>query len=192
VGEEQTLVFCSAKDVHVEAMPAQEYPLHQVELREAQMKRLLVAAVLAVLAPGIFASAEEAPPISPAQLQKILKFVDTIGAKQEFPPPTAQSLGISGDPSQTLPVVTVVTDDHKVYFCRSQLDPTDYIIWSRTGDKESSYLFRTRADFKLIRALYLHNETFPLVVDSTSNQVLTVYKDALAALAKDVDSSSSH
>jgi hypothetical protein len=192
VGEEQRSYFAWPKLSHVEAMPAQEYPLHEVELREAQMKRLLVAAFLAVLAPGIFASAEEAPPISPAQLQKILKFVDTIGAKQEFPPPTAQSLGISSDPSQALPVITVVTDDHKVYFCRSQLDPTDSIIWSRTGNNESSYLFRTRSDFKLIRALYLRNEAFPLVADSTSNQVLTVYKDALAALAKDVDGSSSH
>jgi hypothetical protein len=156
------------------------------------MKRLLVAAVLAVLAPGIFASAEEAAPISPAQLQKILKFVDTIGAKQEFPPPTAQSLGMSSNPSQVLPVVTVVTDDHKVYFCRSQLDPADYIIWSRTADNESSYLFRTRSDFKLIRALYLRNEAFPVVADSNSTQVLTIYKGALAALAKDIDSSSSH
>jgi len=61
-------------------------------------------------------------------------------------------LGVSDDPSKVLPVVVVVTDDHKVYFCRSELDPADYLIWSRTADKDSSYLFRTRSDFKWIRA----------------------------------------
>ena len=125
------------------------------------MKRLLVAAVLTLLAagimltPGMLASAQDAPSISPAQLQKILKFVDTIGAKEEFPAPTALSLGVSDDPSKVLPVVVVVvvvTDDHKVYFCRSEFDPADYLIWSRTADKDSSYLFRTRSDFKWIRA----------------------------------------
>jgi len=56
------------------------------------MRRFLVAAVLTILmsgmlASGKLASAQDAPPISPAQLQKILKFVDTIGAKEEFPAP---------------------------------------------------------------------------------------------------------
>ncbi len=160
------------------------------------MRRFLVAAVLTILmsgmlASGMLASAQDATPISPAQLQKILKFVDTIGAKEEFPAPTALSLGVSDDPSKVLPVVVVVTDDHKVYFCRSELDPADYLIWSRTADKDSSYLFRTRSDFKLIRALYLHNEQFPQAVDTDSTQVKTIYKSALAALAKDVDKSSS-
>jgi hypothetical protein len=59
-------------------------------------------------------------PISPGQLQKILKFVDTVRPRIEFLPPTAQYLGISSDPTQKLPVVAVVTDDHKVYFCRSE------------------------------------------------------------------------
>jgi hypothetical protein len=49
-------------------------------------------------------------------------------------------------------VVAVVTDDHKVYFCRSELNPADYIIWARTADNESSYMFLTRSDLKLIRA----------------------------------------
>jgi hypothetical protein len=156
------------------------------------MRRLLVAAVLAILTSGTLASAQDAPLMSPAQLQKILKFIDVIGAKQEFPAPTALSLGISDDPSKVLPVLAVVTDNHKVYFCRSQLDPADYIIWSRTDDNDSSYLFRTRADFNLIRALYLRNGQFPQVVDSNSTQVQTIYKSAVAALAKDVDKSSSH
>ena len=97
-------------------------------------------------------------PISAAQLQKILKFVDAIGGKEEFPPPTAQNLGISSDPNQALPVTVVVTDNHKVYFCRSELNPADYIIWVRTADKESSYMFLTHADLKLVRALYLRNK----------------------------------
>ena len=75
------------------------------------MKRLLVAAILAMTMASTWtmgatwAAAEEArPPISAAQLQKILKFVDTIGGKEEFPPPTAHDLGISTDPNQKLPV----------------------------------------------------------------------------------------
>jgi len=99
------------------------------------MKRLLVAAIVAMSMAGswaiaaTWAAAEEARPISAVQLQKILKFVDTIGGKEEFPPPTAQNLGVSTDPNQTLPVTVVVTDNHKVYFCRSEFNPADYIIW---------------------------------------------------------------
>jgi hypothetical protein len=156
------------------------------------MKRLLIAALVTMLTAGTWASAEEAAPISPAQLQKILKFVDTIGAKQEFPAPTAHDLGLSTDPNKKLPVVVVVTDNHKVYFCRSGLDPGDYIIWSRTADAESSYMFLTHADFKLVRALYLQERAFPRTVDATSGQVLAIYNEALAALAKDIDKNSSH
>jgi len=163
------------------------------------MKRLLVAAVVAMSIAGswaiaaTWAAAEEARPISPAQLQKILKFVDTIGGKEELPPPTAQNLGVSSDPNQALPVTIVVTDNHKVYFCRSDLNPEDYIIWVRTSDKDSSYMFLTHADLKLVRALHLRNNGFPDVLDAPSSQIQAIYKDALLALGKDVDhASSSH
>jgi hypothetical protein len=158
------------------------------------MKRLPIAAILAMsivgswaLVAGPAAAAEEARPISTAQLQKILKFVDTIGAKEEFPPPTAQNLGVTSDPNQPLPVSVVVTDDHQVYFCRSNLNPADYIIWTRTSDKDSSYMFLTHADLKLVRALHLRNNGFPDVLEVPSAQVQTMYKDALVALGKDVD-----
>ncbi len=158
------------------------------------MKKLLVAAAVAIalsgmwgVATNIAAAAQEAHPITPAQLQKILKFVDTIGAKEEFPAPTALSLGLSGDANLALPVTVVVTDDHKVYFCRSELNPTDYIIWVRTADKEASYMFLTHADLKLARTLYLHSQAFPQVVEAPSAQIQTIYKDALVALGKDVD-----
>jgi hypothetical protein len=156
------------------------------------MKRLLIAAIVTALSAGMSASAQESAPMSPAQLEKILKFVDTIGAKQEFPPPTAHDLGLSNDPNKALPVVVVVTDNHKVYFCRSGLNPADYIIWVRTADTESSYMFLTHADFKLVRALYLHEQSFPRVVDAASSQVQSIYNEALTALAKDVDKSPSH
>ena len=161
------------------------------------MKRLLVAAIATMLTAGTltvgtWTSAQESPPISPAQLEKILTFVDTIGAKQEFPPPTAHDLGLSTDPNKALPVVVVVTDNHKVYFCRSGLNPADYIIWTRTKETDSSYMFLTHADFKLVRALYLHEQGFPSVVDAASNKVQSIYKESLTMLAKDVDKHSSH
>ena len=156
------------------------------------MKRALIVAFLIVVAAATVAAAQEEPPISPAQLQKILKFVDTIGAKQEFPPPTALNLGISNDPNQVLPVVVVVTNDHKVYFCRSELNRADFIIWTRTTDANSSYMFLTHADFALIRALHLRNEGFPEVLNKPSSQIQTMYRNALIALAKDVDSSPAH
>ena len=53
-----------------------------------------------------------------------------------------------------------MTDDHKVYFCRSELNPADYIIWVRAADNESSYMFLTHADLKLVRAVYLKNRHF--------------------------------
>ena len=157
------------------------------------MKRLLAAAILAMSIAGSWplvaspAAAEDARPISAAQLQKILKFVDTIGAKEEFPPPTAQNLGVTSDPNQKLPVSVVVTDDRQVYFCRSDLNPTDFIIWTRTADKDSSYMFLTHADLKLVRALHLRNNGFPDVLDVPSAQIQAMYKDALVALGKDVD-----
>jgi hypothetical protein len=158
------------------------------------MKRLLVAAVLTMLTAGMLASAEDAPLISPAQLEKILKFIDTApaSAKHELPSPTALSLGFSTDPTLALPVVMVVTNDHKVYFCRSELDPKDYIIWVRTADKDASYMFSTHADFKLIRAVHLRTNKFPDVIDGNSTQVQTIYKNALKALAKDIDSPPPH
>ncbi len=152
------------------------------------MNRLLAMVIFTMLSMGVAVLAQDAPPISQAQLQKLLKFIDTIGAKQEFPAPTAQNLGISADPAQTLPVILVVTNDHKVYFGRSELNPADFIIWARTPDNNASYMFSTRADLKLIRALYMRNDQFPDVVDGSSSQVQAVYKSALAALAKDVDS----
>ena len=164
----------------------------------ARMKRLLVAAVVVMsiaaswAIAATWAAAEEARPISPAQLQKILKFVDTIGGKEELSP-TAQNLGVSSDPNQALPVTIVVTDNHKVYFCRSDLNPDDYIIWVRTSDKDSSYMFLTHADLKLVRALHLRNNGLPDVLDAPSSQIQAIYKDALLALGKDVDhASSSH
>jgi hypothetical protein len=159
------------------------------------MKKLLVAAVLAMSLAGSwvlaasFAAAEEAPLLSAGQLEKILKFVDTIGAKEEFPAPTAQNLGVSTDANLALPVTVVVTNNHKVYFCRSELNPTDYIIWVRTPDKESSYMFLTHADLKLVRALHLRTNGFPDVLNAPSAHVQAIYKDALVALGKDVDHS---
>jgi hypothetical protein len=155
------------------------------------MNRLLAAAIFTVLSMGVSVSAQDAPPISPAQLQKLLKVVDTIGAKEEFPAPTAQNLGISTDPTRTLPVILIVTNDHTVYFGRSQIDPADYIIWVRSPDSNASYMFSTRSDFKLIRALYLRADGFPDIVDGDTTQVQEIYKKALAALVKDVNSTPS-
>jgi hypothetical protein len=153
------------------------------------MKKLLVAAIFSMWLTGTLAAAEEALPLSPAQLQKILKFVDTIGAKEEFPAPTAQNLGVSGDPNQVLPVTVVVTNDHNIYFCRSELNPTDYIIWVRTSDSDSSYMFLTHADLKLVRALHLRINGFPDVLTTPPAPIQTMYKNALVALGKDVDHS---
>jgi hypothetical protein len=44
----------------------------------------------------------------------------------------------------------------------------------------------------LIRALYLDGSKSPQLVDSSSAQVRSIYKNALNALAKDVDRSASH
>ena len=95
------------------------------------MRRWLAAMVVTILVSGGFALAQTAPFISSAELQKILRYVDTIGSKKNFPGPTAQSLGLSKDPGQALPVTVIMTNDHRVYFCRSDLDQNDYIILLR-------------------------------------------------------------
>src|SRR5262249_50439654 len=165
----------------------------------ARMKRLLIAAIVAMSRAGswaiaaTWAAAEEARPISAAQLQKILNFVDTIGGKEEFPPPTAQNLGVSTDPNHTLPVTLVLTHNHQGYFFRRQLHPPDYTLWGRPPANDASYTFLTHADLKLVRTLHLRNNGFPEVLDAPSSQVEAIYKDALLALGKDVDhATSSH
>lgn len=154
------------------------------------MHRWLAATLIAIFA-GI-ASAQESPGLSEAQFHKLEKFIDTIGAKQEFPAPTAQSLGLSNDPRLALPVLLIVTDNHEVYFGRSQLDRNDYVVWVRAEGNTASYLFSTHADLKLSRALYLKENEFPQPRDVSSPQVQAVYRDALIALAKDVDKSAPH
>ena len=151
------------------------------------MKRLFFAAAsaaLVIFAAGSFAAGQEAPPISKTQLQKILKTIDAVGAKGEFPGPTAENLGLSDKPFQALPLISVVTSDHQVYFCRSQLNPNDYVIWALKG--KTSYLFSTHADLKLIRAVRIDETNLQELQDIKSAQVRSVYKDALRALAKDV------
>lgn len=153
------------------------------------MKRLLATALLAVLTATTVASAQEAP-ISKAQLQKMQKYLQTVGTKTTFPAPTAASLGLSSDVSQLLPVVMTGTSDQTIYFCRSELNPADYIVWVRVAnDKTASYMFSTHADFKMMRALYLRAEKFPQPVDTNSSEVQTVYKKALAELAEVIDRS---
>jgi uncharacterized protein DUF6481 len=77
--------------------------------------------------------------------------------------------------------------DHKVYFCRSDLNPADYIIWVRAADNGSSYLFLTDSGLKLIRAVHLKTAAFPEVLDVPTAQIQAIYKNALVALGKDVD-----
>ena len=155
------------------------------------MKQWIVAAILAICATA-FAAAEEAAPMSAAQLQRALKFVDSIGAKETFPGPTSQNLGLSEDPNAELPVRSIVTDDHNVYFCRSELNPNDYVVWWRGPDNTYSYMFLTHPDLKLVRALYLQLNGFPQIADVSSAKVQSIYKQALVALGKDVDKTPLH
>jgi hypothetical protein len=152
-----------------------------------RMKRPFAAAILAaavIFAAGQFAGGEEAPPISKAQLQKILQTIDSVGAKGEFPGPMAENLGLSDKAFQALPLISVVTSDHQVYFARSQLNADDYVIWALHG--KTSYLFSTRADLKLIGAVRLDENNVQEVENVKSAEVRSAYKEALRALAKDV------
>jgi len=96
---------------------------------------MTASAVLMTASPGF---AQDASPLSPADLKKLLNYVDTIGVKQSFAAPMARNLGLSQDDKQDLPVVSIVTNDHKIYFCRSELDAADYLIWVIGSDQKSS------------------------------------------------------
>jgi len=136
---------------------------------------------------GGLAAAQEAPPISPAQLQKIIKFVDAAGSKQVFPPPTAHDLGLTGDWSKPLPVTMVATADVKVYFVRSELNPDDYIVWLRATNETSMMFLTHPPDLRLASALSLRLNDFPQTKDVKSAQIQAEYRKALVALAKDFD-----
>jgi hypothetical protein len=147
----------------------------------------IAAALLGVLMMSASVGfAEEAPPLSPADFKKLVGYIDTIGVKQTFPPPMARNLGLSQDLKQDLPVVSVVTNDHKVYFCRSELDAKDYLIWVIGSDKKSSSMFVTHDDLKLASALYMRAEAIPQRQNVNDDEVLTEYKKALAALSQDL------
>jgi len=155
------------------------------------MHRWLAAALIAIFAAGA-AAAQEAPALSEAQFRKLDGFLDSIGAREEFPPPTAQNLGLTDDANLALPVVIVKTDNHQVYFARSQFNHNDYVVWLRAKDNAASYMFSTHPDLKLIRALYLKENEFPQPMDTAASQVQALYRDALIALGKDVDKSKPH
>jgi hypothetical protein len=147
---------------------------------------ITASAVLMAASTGF---AQEASPLSPADLKKLLNYVDTIGVKQTFPPPMARNLGLSQDEKQDLPVVSIVTNDHKVYFCRSELDAKDYIIWVIGSDEKSSSIFVTHDDLKLTRAMYMRAEAIPQLQNIDEDEVLTEYNHALEALSQDLKKS---
>jgi len=161
-------------------------------LRKWRIAGAFLAVLVTVSAASMAASigfAEEASPLSPADLKKLLGYVDTIGVKQTFPPPTAKNLGLSRDEKQDLPVVSVATNDHKIYFCRSELDAKDYIIWAIGSDQKSSSLFVTHDDLKLTRAMYMRAEAIPQLQNTDDDEVLTAYRHALRALSQDLKKS---
>lgn len=152
----------------------------------SRRKWLISSALLAALMTASIASVEAASPLSPADLKKLLSYVDSIGVKQSFPAPMAKNLGFSQDEKQELPVVSVVTSDHKTYFCRSGLNAKDYIIWVIGPNAKSSSMFVTHDDLKLTRALYMQAEKIPQLQNIHDDEVEIAYEKALAALAQDL------
>ena len=148
---------------------------------------LIAASTVLMAASAGFA--EEAPPLSPADLKKLLGYVDTIGVKQTFPPPMARNLGLTQDEKQDLPVVSVTTNDHKIYFCRSELDAKDFIIWVIGSDEKSSSIFVTHQDLKLTRAMHMRAEAIPQLQNTDDDEILTEYRHALMALSQDLKKS---
>jgi hypothetical protein len=146
----------------------------------------IAGALLGVLMTASLGSAEEAPPLSAADLKQLLSYVDSIGVKQNFPAPMAKNLGLSSDEKKDLPVVSIVTNDHRVYFCRSGLDAKDYIIWAIAPDQKSSSMFVTHQDLKLTRALSLHADAVPQLLFINAADVVDSYKHSLEALSQDL------
>lgn len=146
----------------------------------------IAGALLGVLMTASLGSAEEAPPLSAADLKQLLSYVDSIGVKQNFPAPMAKNLGLSSDEKKDLPVVSIVTNDHKVYFCRSGLDAKDYIIWAIAPDQKSSSMFVMHQDLKLTRALSLHADAVPQLLFINAADVVDSYKHSLEALSQDL------
>lgn len=161
--------------------------LRKCRIADALFAILITAS--AVLVATSFGFAQDASPLSPSDLKKLLGYVDTIGVKQTFPPPMARNLGLSQDEKQDLPVVSVATNDHKIYFCRSELDAKDYIIWAIGSDEKSSSMFVTHDDLKLTRAMHMRAEAIPQLQNIDDDEILSEYNHALEALARDLKKS---
>jgi hypothetical protein len=144
---------------------------------------VLTAASLGSASLGL---AEDAPPLSPADFKKLVSYIDNVGVKQTFPAPMAKNLGLSSDEKKDLPVVSIVTNDHRIYFCRSGLDANDYIIWVIGADEKSSSMFVTHQDLKLTHALSMHADAVPQIESINDSLVVTNYAHSLAALSQDL------
>jgi hypothetical protein len=131
-------------------------------------------------------------PLSSADFNALLGYIDSIGSKQNFSAPMAKNLSLSQDDKQDLPVTCVVTNDHKIYLCRSGLDAKDYLVWVIGADKKSSTMYVTHKDLKLAVALSMHADKVPQLENISYDNVLTAYKKALAGLAQDLHKTASH
>jgi hypothetical protein len=149
-------------------------------------------ALLAVLMTASLATAQDKSPLSPADFNALLGYVDSIGLKQSFQAPMAKNLGLSQDEKQDLPVTCVVTNDHKIYFCRNGLDAKDYLIWVIGANQKSSTMYVTHKDLKLSRALSMHAKAVPQLENIEYDTVLTAYKKALAGLSQDLHRTATH
>jgi hypothetical protein len=185
-------VNAEGKDIRGGEVTAEE---RKLMLRKWRFAGALLAVLVTASAISMAASigfAQEVSPLSPADFKKLVAYIDTIGVKQTFPPPMARNLGLSQDLKQDLPVISVVTNDHKIYFCRSELDAKDYLIWVIGSNEKSSSMFVTHQDLKLASALYMRAEAIPQRQNVNDDEVLTEYKHALEALSQDLHKTKSH
>jgi hypothetical protein len=136
------------------------------------------------------AFAQTAPAISSAfsaaQFQKLLRLIDTAGAKDSLPAPRGSMLGLGTDSKGDVPCVEVDTGDDRYSLARSAVDPKEFMVLADAGN-DTAYLFSTHADFRPIKAIVLHAAENPKVADPSAPETQALFQKAIVAWRTELD-----
>jgi hypothetical protein len=127
----------------------------------------------------------DAPPLSAAQLRKLLAFLaGPLGTDATLYAPYGSLLGWTADPGQDMAIIEVSTDNGAHSFVRDRTNSANLAATSLTP--EGAYWFATHPDLRLVRAAYGARGQIPVAADPAAPEIQALYRDALRDWARDI------
>jgi hypothetical protein len=127
-----------------------------------------------------------AAPLSAAQIRKLLRLLETSGSRDSVPAPRGNMLGLGTDSKGDLPCIEVSTADDRYAIARSSVDPKEFMLLA-DADNDSFYFFSMKADFRLVKAIFLHAADAPKPADPAAAETQTVFQKAMSAWKSELD-----